>query len=173
MKKITAAIAGVIVIVAISLAMVMASGGKDTSIDQGFVAGGGGVRTSGDISVVDTISEPAVGYSAQSSVKLYAGGVWPPIMFDVYLNLQGDNRPYPQGWQVPLTVCFCPSNSGTATLLNPGSEIPCFTGITTAVIAAGGTRAMMTVGPVSPGTYDITADSSTTLMNVKRNVGLW
>ena len=48
-----------------------------------------------------------------------------------------------------------------------------FSGTATAEWINGGTKATITVGPVNPGTYDITADSTTTLLNVKRNVGIW
>ncbi|MFO8101711.1 MAG: hypothetical protein R6U37_06065, partial [Dehalococcoidia bacterium] len=93
---------------------------------------------------------------------------------DIYVTLQGVNRPV-EGWAISLDVCFCPANSGTETLLNPGTESSCFSGTTTYVAPTveSGTRALLTVGPVNPGTYDITADSSTTLLNVKRNVGIW
>ncbi|GEM_PF-3400295 len=88
---------------------------------------------------------------------------------DIYVTLQGSHRPV-EGWKIPLDVCFCPANSGTDTLLNPGTDCNCFSGTTTYVAptAGSGTRAKLPVGPVDPGIYDITVDSTTTLLNVKR-----
>ncbi len=97
----------------------------------------------------------------------------PGLKIDISVNLQGENRPESLGWQVALSVGFYPAASGTAILLNPGSAIYWFSGTTTHTITASGTRATLSVGPVNPGPYDITVDSSTSLMNVKRNVGIW
>ncbi len=91
-------------------------------------------------------------------------------MVKIYVNLQGANRPSPEGWQVPLNIGFYPPGSPNSWLLNPGSAIYYFPGTATAEWINGGTKATVTVGPVNPGTYDITADSSTTLLNVKKGV---
>ncbi len=89
------------------------------------------------------------------------------VIVDIYLTLQGANRPSPDGWQVPITVGF----------FEPGGDVLVdtptysFSGTTMAVSTAGGTRAYFQCPDyVNPGTYDITADSSTTLLNVKRAV---
>ncbi len=86
---------------------------------------------------------------------------------DIYVTLQGENRPV-TGWEIPLTVGF----------FEPGADVMnatptySFTGTTTMIVTSG-TRAMLTVvGTVNPGTYDITADSPTTLLNVKRSVNI-
>ncbi len=90
---------------------------------------------------------------------------------EIYLTLQGAHRPI-NGWEIPINIGFYPANSGTSTLLNPGSAIFYFSGTTTYIAPAGetGTRAFYLAAPVDPGIYDITADSTTTLLNVKREV---
>jgi len=89
---------------------------------------------------------------------------------DVLVNLQGSNRP-PDGWAVPITIGFYPPNSPDDWLLNPASAMYSFSGTTSAFDTVSGTRAFFSCPePVAPGTYDITADSSTTLLNVKRSV---
>ncbi len=91
------------------------------------------------------------------------------IMVKIIVALQGANRPNLAGWQVPLIVAF----------FNPGSDVMAdtpvhsFTATAVAEWISGGTKATITVGPVNPGIYDITADSITTLLNVKRNIGIW
>ncbi|MFO8102420.1 MAG: hypothetical protein R6U37_09710 [Dehalococcoidia bacterium] len=92
---------------------------------------------------------------------------------EIYVILQGEKRPV-SGWEVPINVGFYPANSGTTVLLNPGSAIFYFSGTTTYVAPAGetGTRAFYLAAPVDPGSYDITADSATTLLNVKREVDI-
>jgi len=95
------------------------------------------------------------------------------IAVDIYVELQGDNRPA-VGWEVPINVGFYPSNSPNNWLLNPASAAYYFSGTTSLSTYGGGTRAyFLCPDPIAPGTYDITADSITTLMNVKRNVGIW
>lgn len=94
----------------------------------------------------------------------------PGVIVDIYADLQGDNRPV-EGWAVPINVGFYPPNSPDNWLLAPGSASYYFSGTTSAVGTASGTRAYFQCpDPVLPGTYDITADSSTTLLNVKRAV---
>ena len=96
------------------------------------------------------------------------------VTVDIYVILQGDNRPYPQGWQVPIEVGFFPANSGALVMNGSASATYWFTGTTTATVFMGGTRAWFQCpSPVAVGTYDITADSETTLMNVRRAVGIW
>ncbi len=91
------------------------------------------------------------------------------VMVKIFVALQGDNRPNSAGWQIPLTVGF----------YNPGSDVmtatPVYSFTATAVAEwiLGGTKATVTVGPVIPGNYDITVDSTTTLLNMKRSVGIW
>ena len=73
------------------------------------------------------------------------------------------------GWEIPITV----------ELFNPGADVMMdtplysFTG-TTCINTVSGTKAYFQCPePVNPGSYDISVDSTTTLMNVKRNVGIW
>ena len=87
----------------------------------------------------------------------------------VQVNLQG-NRPNEYQWKIPIGIGFYPPDSSDSTLLNPGAAIHYFTGTTCCVNIPSGTRAQLTVGHVPSGNYDITADSSTTLLNVKRSV---
>ncbi|MFO8101301.1 MAG: S8 family serine peptidase [Dehalococcoidia bacterium] len=91
---------------------------------------------------------------------------------DIYVNLQGANRPFPAGWEVPIRVGFFPANSGT--LVMSGSESLYWFEVTTSgTVTESGTRAWFQCpAPVSADTYDITADSETTLLNVKRNVSI-
>ena len=89
----------------------------------------------------------------------------------IYVDLQGDNRPV-SGWEVPINVGFYPTDKPDTWLLNPGSATHYFSG-TTMMVTDGGTRAYFECPePVIPGTYDITTDSDTTLMNVKRGVNI-
>ena len=72
-----------------------------------------------------------------------------------------------------MTVWFFAEGTPDSWLLNPniGSAVFTFTGTTTYWVDESGTWARaMTVGPIMPGTYDITADFSTTLLNVRRGV---
>lgn len=103
--------------------------------------------------------------SETTSVTTSAG-----TMVKVYVTLQGGGRPSPAGWEVPLNIGFYPSGSPDNWFLNPGSANYYFPGTATAEWINGGTKATVTVGPVASGTYDITADSSTTLLNVKKGV---
>ncbi len=92
-----------------------------------------------------------------------------PVMVKFFVALQGANRPNPAGWQIPLSVCF----------YNPGSDVMTatpvhsFTATAVAEWINGGTKSVISVGPLNPGIYDITIDSTTTLLNVKRSVGIW
>ncbi len=95
------------------------------------------------------------------------------VIVGVMVNLQGNNRP-PEGWEVPINVGFYPIGKPNSWLLNPASSTFYFSGITVVTGTAGGTRAYFQCpSPVAPGIYDITADIDTTLMNVKRSVGIW
>lgn len=90
----------------------------------------------------------------------------------IEVSLQGANRPIPEGYEVPLTVGFWSSNStwGPGELPNPDDPADYllyeFTG--TATYNAG--KAELLCEAIPPGTYDITVDSTTTLMNIKDNV---
>ncbi len=89
----------------------------------------------------------------------------------IYVTLQGNNRPA-EGWGIPIAIGFFPANSGTPVLFSGSATADFwFEGTTSGTITASGTRAYFQCPePVSPGTYDITADSTTTLLNVKRAV---
>jgi len=93
-------------------------------------------------------------------------------LVNIYVTFQGTGRPEPAGWEVPINIGFYPVGSGTATLLNPASATYYFTGTTSMVVTTGTRAYFQCPEPVAPGTYDITVDSSTSLMNVKRNVGI-
>ena len=156
----------------VGIAIAMSSDDYDLPWTTGGDSSGGGERSSENYQLIDVIGQTAPGTAASTNYRLTGGflSIMPietgtGTMVKVYVDLQGANRP-PEGWEVPLTVCFCPEGSD---VLNPGTS-PCFTGTATAEWYGGGTKATITVGPVNLGTYDITADCSTTLLNVKRSV---
>ena len=79
---------------------------------------------------------------------------------DILVVLQGGSRP-PEGWEVPLTIKF----------FSPGADV--MTGTPLAqfdltTIKSGSTAVCQC--SVAPGTYDVTAVSEHTLINVKRDV---
>lgn len=157
----------------VGIAVAMSSDNYDLPWSTGGDSAGGGARSSENYQLKDVIGQTAPGSSSSANYHLVGGflSIMPidtgtGTMVKVYVELQGDNRPKWGGWEVPLTVCFCPEGSD---VLNPGAS-PCFTGTATAEWYGGGTKAVVTVGPVNSGTYDITADSTTTLLNVKRGV---
>ncbi|MDD5094244.1 MAG: C25 family cysteine peptidase [Dehalococcoidia bacterium] len=82
-----------------------------------------------------------------------------PANVEISVVLQGSSRP-DAGWVIPLTVKFF--KPGTSTLVAEFHP-------TTRKV---GGAAVCTLGGVVPGTYDITVDSDTTLMNVNRGVGV-
>jgi hypothetical protein len=77
---------------------------------------------------------------------------------DIYVILQGDNRPEPQGWQIPLTVRF----------FEPGTDVNLYEYVVTT--SKSNRYAVGQVWGVPPDTYDITVKSQHTMLNVKRNV---
>jgi len=93
---------------------------------------------------------------------------------DMLVDLQGANRPEPEGWHVPISVGFYPPNSDDDTLLNPNAANYYFNGEANFTDLPGiGERAFFHCpGKVSAGSYDITIDSTTTLLNVKRAVNV-
>ncbi len=91
------------------------------------------------------------------------------LLVEIKLDLQGANRP-PSGWEVPINVGFFTPDADVMS----ATPVYSFTGITSPVNPGGGTRAYFACPElILSGTYDITADSTTTLLNVKRNVGIW
>ena len=76
--------------------------------------------------------------------------------------LQGGSRPDPAGWAVPLTVKF----------FNPGADVLTATPVYSFNLstAKSGTTAVCQATGVNTGTYDITAVSPHTLINLKKNV---
>jgi len=80
---------------------------------------------------------------------------------DVAVVLQGGARP-DSGWIVPLTVKFFTSGASVLT----ATPLYTFTENTT----KDGSTAVITCEGIPPGTYDISAVSSHTLVNVKKNV---
>ncbi len=173
-RKVFIPAAIVICLAAAGIAIAMSSDNYDLPwTTAGGGSSGGGDRSSTNYQLTDVMGQTGPGTSSSTNYQLTGGflSIMPietgtGTMVKVYVALQGDNRPSPAGWEVPLTVCFCPEGSD---VLNPGTS-PCFTGTATAEWYGGGTKATVTVGPVNSGTYDITADSSTTLLNVKRSV---
>ncbi len=163
----------IVVLVVAAIAVAMASDNYDMPWTTG--AGdnsGGGQRTSDNYDLMDVIGQTAPGSASSTNYHITGGflSIMPIDTVKVYVDMQGANRPSPQGWEVPLNVGFYPPGSSNAVLLNPGSAIYYFPGTATAELISGGTKATVTVGPVKSGTYDITADSSTTLLNVKKGV---
>ena len=94
------------------------------------------------------------------------------IMVEILVALEGMGRPNPAGWEIPMEVGFYEEASPVSWLLNPGSAMYYFSGTATFVSTVQGDRAMLLVGPIMSGTYDITADISSTLMNVKRSASI-
>lgn len=88
----------------------------------------------------------------------------------VKVDLQGENRPEPGGWEVPLDVGFYDPYSSDSDLLDPDKADHYFSGTAYYVDNGGDPYAEITVGHVPSDNYDITVDSETTLLNVKRNV---
>jgi len=84
-------------------------------------------------------------------------------LVSISVVLQGAGRP-DSGWVVPLTVKFFPPG---ADVLNdaPTYEL----NLTTTKSVAGNTTVCEATG-IAPGTYDVTAQGESTLMNVKRSV---
>ncbi len=91
------------------------------------------------------------------------------VMVSIYIEPQKSGT-QAQRCEFPVNIGFYPPNSDLATLAEPESAIFYFSGTTSCMITQSGTRVAVEVGPVNPGTYDITADGPTTLLNVKRNV---
>jgi len=94
------------------------------------------------------------------------------ITVAIQVNLQGTNRPQ-SGWEIPINIGFYSTGKPDSWFLNPGSAMYYFSGTTTAISTDGGTRAYFQCpDPIAPGTYDITADSTTTLLNVKKGISI-
>ncbi len=89
------------------------------------------------------------------------GQIGAPVSFSVVF--QGHGRP-DAGWIVPLTVKFFPSG---ADVFNDTATYEF--NLTTAKSATGNTAVCETLG-IAPGTYDVTVQGGSTLMNVKRSV---
>lgn len=177
-RKAVVLLALIVVLSVAGITIAMSSANYDLPwTTSGGGSSGGGDSSSTNYHLKDVMGQLAPGTASSANYQLTGGflSIMPVengtgTMVKVYVTLQGTNRPSPEGWEIPLTVCFCPEGSDDNTLLYPGLEIPCFTGTASAEWIAGGTKAAVMVGPVSSGTYDITADSSTTLLNVKRSV---
>jgi parallel beta-helix repeat protein len=84
----------------------------------------------------------------------------PDAIVDISVVLQGGSRP-PEGWEIPITIKFFSPGANVMT----DSPLAQFDLTTT---KSGGTAICQCT--VAAGTYDITAVSEHTLMNVKRNV---
>ncbi len=97
---------------------------------------------------------------------------WCPVV-KIYVSLQGSGRPE-TGWQIPVNVGFYPANSGTLVLSGSSPYASYYFSGTTVINTDSATKAYFTCPvPIASGTYDITVDSTTTLLNVKRSVGIW
>jgi hypothetical protein len=85
------------------------------------------------------------------------------VRVSISVVLQGDSRP-DIGWAIPLTVKF----------FTPGADVlndtPTYEFKLTTTKSATGNTAVCEATGVSPGIYDITVLSESTLMNAKRNV---
>ncbi len=178
MKKKILIPAAVILCLVAGIAIAMSSANYDLPwTTSGGGSSGGGDRTSTNYQLTDVMGQTAPGTASSANYRLTGGflSIMPidtqtGTMVKVYVAMQGANRPSPEGWEVPLNIGFYPPGSSNAVLLNPGSATYYFPGTATAEWINGGTKATVTVGPVNSGTYDITADSSTTLLNVKKGV---
>jgi hypothetical protein len=102
-------------------------------------------------------------------MPVIVGFLFIPISFansqtDIYVVLQGNNRPDPQGWEVPLTV----------ELFEPGADVLSDPNIYSfsLITYKSGSYAVCQVFGVSPDTYDIAVVSDHTLLNVKRDVAI-
>ncbi len=85
------------------------------------------------------------------------------VLVSISVVLQGDGRP-DAGWVAPLTVRFFPPGADVS------NDTPTYEfNLTTAKSPAGGLAICEAKG-IAPGSYDITARSESTLINVKRNV---
>ncbi len=97
-------------------------------------------------------------YPLVKPYQFYRAGV------DISVELQGDGRPDPQGWQIPLNVKF----------FSPGADVlndPPLYDFTLATFKFG-SQALGRANGVPDGTYDITASSTHTLTNLKTNVSV-
>ncbi len=176
-KKVLIPVVIVICLTIAGIAIAMSSTNYDLSWNTSGSSSGGGDRSSTNYQLTDVIGQTAPGVSSSGNYTLSGGflSIMPissgteGTMVDVYVALQGTGRPSPTGWEVPLTVCFCPDTYNDSQLVNPGSDSFCFSGTAAAVQKYGGTRAYINVGPVASGTYHITTDSNTTLLNVKKD----
>lgn len=93
------------------------------------------------------------------------------VMVSVYLDLLSSGT-RSADCVFPVSIGFYAPDSSSSVLMEPDSALFYFNGTSTCIPTTSGTRAMITVGPVNPGTYDITADSPTSLMNVHRGVSI-
>jgi len=176
-KKILIPLVVVICLAIVGIATAMSSDNYDLPWTTGGDSSGGGERSSTNYQLTDVIGQPGSGTSSSTNYQLTGGFLSiMPIetgtgnMVKVYVTLQGDNRPSPEGWEVPLNIGFYEKDSSYQAILNPGSAIYYFPGTATAEWYDGGTKATVTVGPVADGEYDVTADSNTTLLNLRRHV---
>ncbi len=72
--------------------------------------------------------------------------------------------------EFPVYVGFYPEGSSDDHLTDINATTYYFKGTTKCSHTEGGLKAMITVGPINPGVYDITISTSTSLINVKRSV---
>ncbi len=87
-----------------------------------------------------------------------------PITVNISVTLQGGSRIDPSGWEVPLAVQFFEPGS------DPFTE-PATYEFDLTTSKSGSTAICSAIG-VAAGTYDITAKSEHTLMNIRRNVSI-
>jgi len=100
-------------------------------------------------------------------ITILVGFIFDPILSansltDIYVVLQGNNRPDPQGWEIPITIAF----------FEPGANVhndPNIYSFSSVTYKSEGYAVCQVFG-ISPDTYDITVVSDHTLLNVKRNV---
>jgi peptide/nickel transport system substrate-binding protein len=111
-------------------------------------------------SVVDFGGIVISGPHADASVRIVPGA-----RVDIRTVLQGGSRPE-TGWTVPLTVkFFTPGTTAPVDVLN---AVPVYT--FNLITARSGNATYAQAAGVMPGTYDITAVTPHTLINVKRSV---
>jgi len=115
--------------------------------------------TSGEQKSIQAVTNIPASHIPQVIVSIGPVGV--PVSISV--ALQGGSRP-DAGWVIPLTIRFFPPG---ANVLN---DNPTYNFQLTTTKSTDGGAAICQATPVAPGTYDVTAHSEHTLMNIKRSV---
>ena len=133
------------------------------AINWDVIGGGGEPADSANYAIRSTIGQPAAESSFSTSYGLWSGYWYSAISaceVNISVVLQGGSRP-PEGWEIPITI----------KLFSPGADVITDTPIQQFNLTT--TKSDSTAVcqcTVDAGTYDITAVSEHTLINVKTNV---